>query len=211
LDGQHLILAHVQIIGLTQATSPCFCRPYSHHLPNSFSPHSTIPCTTAVDSQRRPPCQIGRRSVHLPVFGGGAGDALAVRARVRGSCWLRLSSRQLGSHESYAAKKWILKPWLSAAAEVGSIPRSSHGRKVSASQMRWDAHQHGIRITFLRKRNEGHHGPFGCALYRLRNRVESLINRCRQCRRLVRRDEQRAAYCQAMWRVTATTLWLKVL
>jgi transposase len=81
----------------------------------------------------------------------------------------------------------------------------------SSRRMRQYARQHGIRITIPRKRHEGRTGPFNRALYRLRNRIERLINRCKQFRRLATRSEKRAVYYQAMWLIAATLLWLKVL
>jgi len=81
----------------------------------------------------------------------------------------------------------------------------------SSRRIRQYARQHGIRITIPRKRNENRTGPFNRARYRLRNRIERLINRCQPCRRLATRDEKRAVYYQAMWLMAATLLWLKVL
>ena len=77
----------------------------------------------------------------------------------------------------------------------------------SSRRIRRYARQHGIRITIPRKRNEGRTGPFNRALYRLRNRMERLINRCTQFRRLATRDEKRAVYYQAMGLIAATILW----
>jgi transposase len=68
-----------------------------------------------------------------------------------------------------------------------------------------------MRITIPRKRNDCRTGPFDRALYRLRNRIERLINRCKQCRRLATRYEKRAVSYKAMWLIAATILWLKVL
>ena len=66
----------------------------------------------------------------------------------------------------------------------------------------------GIRITIPRNSNERRTGPFNRAIYRERNRVERLINRLKQWRRLATRYEKRAAYHQAMWVIAATLLWL---
>ena len=53
------------------------------------------------------------------------------------------------------------------------------GRKIRSYLRR-----RGIRYTILRKRNERRTGPFDKVLYRLRNRVEGLINRLKQFRRI---------------------------
>jgi transposase len=91
-------------------------------------------------------------------------------------------------------------------------PRRVIGDKgYSSGRIRCYARQHGIRITIPRKRNEGRTGPFDRTLYRLRNRVERLINRCKQFRRIATRYEKRAANYQAMWLIAATILWLGAL
>jgi transposase len=107
--------------------------------------------------------------------------------------------------------------------ETGAIKRRGPGRPkrrphriigdkgYSSRRIRRYARQHGIRITIPRKRNEGRIGPFNRARYRLRNRIERLINRCKPCRRVATRYEKRAVYYQAMWLIAATILGLRVL
>jgi transposase len=91
-------------------------------------------------------------------------------------------------------------------------PRRIIGDKgYSSGRIRRYTRQHGIRITIPRKRNEGRTGPFERTLYRLRHRVERLINRCKQFRRIATRYEKRAANYQAMWLIAATILWLGAL
>lgn len=102
--------------------------------------------------------------------------------------------------------------------ESGAVKRRGPGRPkrrprrvvgdqgYSSRQIRPYARQHGIRITIPRKRNERRTGPFDRAIYRRRHRLERLINRGKQCRRLATRDEKRAAYYQAMWLIAATIL-----
>ena len=88
-------------------------------------------------------------------------------------------------------------------------PRRIIGDKgYSSRRIRRYARQHGIRVTIPRKQNECHKGPFNRALYRLRNRIERLVNRCKQFRRLATRYEKRAANYRAMWLIGATILWL---
>ena len=107
--------------------------------------------------------------------------------------------------------------------ETGAVKRRGPGRPQrrphhiigdqgdSSRRMRRYARQHGIQITIPRQQNECHKGPFNRALYRLRNRLERLINRCKPCRRLATRDEKRAANDQAMWLIAATILWVGVI
>ena len=74
-------------------------------------------------------------------------------------------------------------------------PRRLGGDKASRSgKIRQYLRCHGIRITIPRKQNEHRTGPFDRTIYRLRERVERLINRLKQHRRLATRDEKCVAY-----------------
>jgi transposase len=68
-----------------------------------------------------------------------------------------------------------------------------------------------MRITIPCKTNEYRKGPFDRAIYRQRNRLERLVNRCKQFRRLATRYEKRAHCYKAMWLIAATLLWLACL
>jgi transposase len=106
---------------------------------------------------------------------------------------------------------------------TGAIKRRGPGRPkrrphritgdkgYSSRRIRRYARQHGIRITSPRKTNECRNGPFKRGIYRLRNLIERLMNRCKQCRRIATRSEKRAANYQAMWLIAATIFWLRVL
>jgi transposase len=88
-------------------------------------------------------------------------------------------------------------------------PRRVAGDKAYSSRtIRQYLRRHGIRITIPRKHNEARTGPFDRAIYRLRERVERLINRLKQHRRLATRYEKCAANYRAMWLIAATLLWL---
>jgi transposase len=65
-----------------------------------------------------------------------------------------------------------------------------------------------MRITIPRKRTECRSGPFNRALYCTRNRIERLINRCKQLRHLATRYEKRAVNYRAMWLIAVCLLWL---
>jgi transposase len=107
--------------------------------------------------------------------------------------------------------------------ETGAVKRRGPGRPkrrphrvvgdtgYSSRHIRQSARQHGMRVTIPRKTNECRTGPFNRAIYRLRNRIERLINRCQQFRRIATRYEKRAANYKAMWLIAATILWLDVL
>jgi transposase len=88
-------------------------------------------------------------------------------------------------------------------------PRRVVGDKgYSSRAIRHWAHRRGIRTTIPRKRNECRTGPFDRAIYRSRNRIERLVNRLKQFRRLATRYEKHAKHFQAMWIIGAILLWL---
>lgn len=104
--------------------------------------------------------------------------------------------------------------------ESGAVKRLGRGRPklrprrvvgdkgYSSRKIRQYARCHGMRITIPHKSNEQHTGPFDQAIYRMRNRVERLINRLKQFRRLATRYEKRAENYRTMWLIAAAILWL---
>ena len=86
--------------------------------------------------------------------------------------------------------------------------RGSEDKGYSARWLRRSRRRRGIRITIPRKRTEGRSGPFARAMYRTRTRVERLITRCKQFRRLATRYEKRAAHYCAMGLIAMCLLWL---
>lgn len=88
-------------------------------------------------------------------------------------------------------------------------PRRIVGDKgYSSRQIRQFARRRGMRITIPRRCNENRSGPFDRTIYRQRNRVERLINRLKQFRRLATRYDKRAENYRALWLIAATILWL---
>jgi transposase len=65
-----------------------------------------------------------------------------------------------------------------------------------------------MRRIIPHQQNEHRTVPVDRAIYRLRERVERLINRLKQNRRLATHDEKCAANYRAMWVMAATLLWL---
>jgi transposase len=78
----------------------------------------------------------------------------------------------------------------------------------SSGWIRQQLRQRGIRITIPRKSNQRRCGPFDREQYRQRNRIERLINRFKQCRRIATRYEKGGEYYRAMWLIAATLLYL---
>ena len=104
--------------------------------------------------------------------------------------------------------------------EQGAVKRPRRGRPklrpkrvvgdkgYSSRKIRAYLRRRGMRYTIPRKVNERRTGPFDRASYRLRNRVERLINRLKQFRRLATRYEKRAENYHGMWVLAAILLWL---
>lgn len=81
-------------------------------------------------------------------------------------------------------------------------------RGYNAEWIRRWCRQRGIRYTIPRYRRTRRRGPFDHALYRTRNRVERLIGRLKQWRRVATRYEKRAATYLAMVTLAAVLLWI---
>jgi hypothetical protein len=81
-------------------------------------------------------------------------------------------------------------------------------KAYSSRAIREYLRRRGVRITIPHKANEHRSGPFDGAIDRLRERVERLINRMKQHRRIATRDEKCAKNYRAMWLTAATRLWL---
>jgi len=109
---------------------------------------------------------------------------------------------------------------LSALLEQGAVKRPGRGRPrvrpdrivgdkgYSYPHIRRYLRQRGVRITIARRSNQHRGGPFAKTIYRLRNRVERLINRMKHFRRLATRYEKQAENYRAMWLIAAIWLWL---
>jgi transposase len=104
--------------------------------------------------------------------------------------------------------------------EQGDVKRAGSGRPkrrpkrvvgdkgYSSDRFRRFLRQRGIRYTIPRKVNEHRGGSFDRAIYRQRNRVERLLNRLKQFRRIATRYEKYSLNYAAMLTVAAIILWL---
>ena len=68
--------------------------------------------------------------------------------------------------------------------------------------------EQGIRAVFPTRSNQRLSRAFDPAIYRQRNRVERLIGRIKQYRRIATRYEKRASSYLAMLTLAAILLWL---
>lgn len=85
--------------------------------------------------------------------------------------------------------------------------RISGDKAYGSEQIRRYLRRRGIRTTIPRKKNEHRGEPFDRKIYRTRNRIERLINRLKQYRRVATRYGKRAENYQAMLTIAAM-LWL---
>jgi transposase len=93
-------------------------------------------------------------------------------------------------------------------------PRVRPGRAVgdkgySSRAVRRACRRRGIRHTIARRTCDPRTGPFDRAVYRLRNRVERTINRCKQFRSLATRYDKTEASFRALWLIAFTILWIE--
>jgi len=91
-------------------------------------------------------------------------------------------------------------------------PRIRSGRIVgdkgyTSSKFRQYLRRRGIRVTIARRSNEKRRGPFNKDIYRQRNKVERLIGRIKEFRRIATRYEKRAQNYVAMLTIAAIFLW----
>ncbi len=104
--------------------------------------------------------------------------------------------------------------------EQGAVRRRGRGRPrlrprrvvgdkgYSYPRVRGFLRRHRIGVTIPRRRDQRRRGAFDRVEYRGRNKVERLINRLKQFRRIATRYEKRAANYLAMLTLAAIVLWL---
>ena len=102
----------------------------------------------------------------------------------------------------------------------GAIKRRGRGRPrhrperivgdkgYSSRAIRLLCRRRGIRTTIPRRKDERRTGPFNRAIYRLRQKIERTINRCKQYRSLATRYEKRAESYRALWVIALIIQWL---
>ena len=112
-----------------------------------------------------------------------------------------------------------------ALLTVGAVRRAGRGRpRVRPVRVVGDRSYSypGVRRLLARRRiqavipyrrdqrpGDGRHRPFDSSVYRERNRVERLINRLKQSRRLATRYEKQACHYLAMLMLAAVLLWVR--
>jgi transposase len=104
--------------------------------------------------------------------------------------------------------------------ERGAVRRAGRGRPrirperlvgdkaYSTEKVRNYLRSRGTGVVIPRRANQQASASFDQRAYRERNRIERLINRLKEFRRIATRYEKRAANYLAMLTVAAITLWL---
>lgn len=104
--------------------------------------------------------------------------------------------------------------------EQGVVKRPGQGRPrvrpkrvvgdkgYSSPTFRAYLRRRGIRYTIARRSNQHRGGSFHKSIYKTRNRVERLIIRLKQFRRIATRYEKRAENYAAMLTIASILLWL---
>jgi transposase len=104
--------------------------------------------------------------------------------------------------------------------ERGAVKRAGRGRPrvrpervvgdkgYSSRTVRRYLRRRGIRPVIARRKDEPQQRHFDRERYRARNRVERLINRLKQYRRVATRYEKLAATYLAMVTIAAILIWL---
>lgn len=102
----------------------------------------------------------------------------------------------------------------------GKVQRLSRGRPkhrsyylvgdkaYSSSEIRQKLRRSGITSVIPKRSNEKRQGRFNRGLYRERNRIERLINRLKQYRRVATRYEKYAINYLTMLMIAAVRVWL---
>jgi transposase len=162
---------------------------------------------------------------HQHAAGAPGGDPEAeARGRSQGGCSTKVHLRAEGGGQPLTL---VLTPGQRHEAtafeqllEQGAVRRPGRGRPrlrpgrvvgdrgYTGRPRRAYCHRRGLRHTIPRLRTERRGGRFDRAVYRPRNRVERLINRCKQFRSLATRYEKRAASYRALWLIAMIMLWI---
>ena len=102
--------------------------------------------------------------------------------------------------EQGAIRKGIGRPRIRPKCIVGD-------KGYTSAKFRKYLRKRGIRSTIARRSNEKWCGHFNKELYRHRNKVERLIGRIKEFRRIATRYEKRALNYAAMLTIAAIFLW----
>lgn len=112
-------------------------------------------------------------------------------------------------HESLVFEQLMDKGRVRCRGGYRLRPKRVAGDKAySNRRIRSWCRRHHVRVTIPRKADERRRGPFNKQLYKLRAKVEQLINRLKQFRRIATRYEKRGDNYLGMVTIGAILLYL---
>ena len=139
---------------------------------------------------------------------GGLSTKIHVRVDGKGQIMtFLLTPRQ--QHEISVAEKLMEQ---GAVRRRKGRPRLRPGRVVgdkgyTSAEFRSYLRRRGIRVTIARRSNQRRRGSFDKEIYRQRNKVERMIGRIKEFRRIATRYEKRAVNYAAMLTIASIFLW----
>ena len=141
---------------------------------------------------------------------GGFGTKVHVRAEGLGKPLVFVLTG--GERHEEVAFEWLMeggKVKRRGGGRPKARPRRMVGDKgYSSEKVRRHLRGLGVSAVIPRRQGQGRGRRFDRQAYRQRNRVERLINRLKQFRRIATRYEKRAANYLAMLTLAAILLWL---
>ena len=102
--------------------------------------------------------------------------------------------------EQSVVRRYLGRPKIRPSRVVGD-------KGYTSAAFRSYLHRRGIRVTIARRSNQRRRGSFNKEIYRQRNKVERMIGRIKEFRRIATRYEKRAANYLAMLTIAAIFLW----
>jgi transposase len=161
-----------------------------------------------------PTCGRGKKSIPEAEVLGPSQDGFTTKIHLRAEGGGKLMTCLLTGGERHELT--VAEHLMEQGKVKGSGPRRPRCRPkrvlgdkgYSSKTFRRFLRQLGIRYTIARKVNEPPRCSFDNAVYRQRNRIELLINRLKQFRRIAIRYEKRATNYEAILTLASILLWL---
>lgn len=161
---------------------------------------------------------------HQCAAGARGGQAAEALGRSRGGFSTKIHLRAEGHGKPVA---FVLSggerhesKFLQPLVETGAVRRAGRGRPrvrpdrivgdkgYSYTTTRKYLHSRGIRVTIPRRKDQGDDLCFDAVVYKERNKVERLVNRLKNFRRIATRYDKRAASYHGWLTIAAVLLWL---
>jgi transposase len=161
---------------------------------------------------------------HQCVAGARGGQEDEALGRSRGGFTTKIHLRAEGHGKPMAfvlsAGERHESKYLQPLLEIGVVVRAGRGRPrirpdrlvgdkgYSYTSVRKYLHARGIRVTILRRKDQGDNIGFDAMVYKQRNKVERLVNRFKSFRRIATRYDKRASSYSSWLTVAALFMWM---